>query len=183
MPKFKKIVQLRAEMFHGTDGQARMTMLIVALRNFPNATKNTMVRTNISSVNVQFSPFRFCSVCAWRLLQTATAVRLLPSVTPALCWTQQQHISAIGPATSQRRNEHMTSEHTAGHAQFLVGTFVLTKRHSSTAVAIAGIFGEVEHFGQPTAVTCNYEGLAERNQKHRFRRTGGLSGVAFTEQQ
>jgi len=74
----------------------------------------------------------------------------------------------------------MTSEHTAGHAQFLVGTF----GHSSTAVAIAGIFGEVEHFGQPTVVTCNYEGLAARNnQKHRFRRTGGLSRVAFTEQQ
>ena len=49
----------------------------------------------------------------------------------------------------------MTSEHTAGHAQFLAGTFVLTKGHSSTAVVTAGIFGEVEHFGQPTAVTCN----------------------------
>jgi hypothetical protein len=37
----------------------------------------------------------------------------------------------------------------------------------STAVVPAGLFGEVEHFGQPTAVTCNYERLAERNQKHR----------------
>jgi len=78
----------------------------------------------------------------------------------------------------------MPSEHSAGHAQFLVGTFVLTKGLFSTAVVTAGIFGEVEHFGQPTAVTCIYERMAERNnQKHRFRRTGGLSGVAFSEQQ
>jgi len=62
----------------------------------------------------------------------------------------------------------MTSEHTAGHTQFLVGTVVLTKGHSSIAVVIAGIFDKVEYFGQPTAVTCNYERLAERNsQKHR----------------
>ena len=52
----------------------------------------------------------------------------------------------------QRRIQGTTSEHTAGHAQ-VVGTFVLTKGHSSTAVVTAGIFGEVEHFGQPTAVT------------------------------
>ena len=45
----------------------------------------------------------------------------------------------------------MSSEHTAGHAQFLVGTFVLTKGHSSTAVVPAGLVGEGEHFGQPTA--------------------------------
>jgi len=45
----------------------------------------------------------------------------------------------------------MPSEHSSGHAQFLVGTFVLTKGHSSTAVVTAGIFGESEHFGQPTA--------------------------------
>jgi len=57
----------------------------------------------------------------------------------------------------------MTSEHTAGHAEFLVGIFVLTKGHSSTAVVPAGLFGEGEHFGQPTAVTSNYERLAERN--------------------
>jgi len=45
----------------------------------------------------------------------------------------------------------MTSEHTAGHAHLLVGTFVLTKGHSSSAVVTAGIFGEGEHFVQPTA--------------------------------
>ena len=53
----------------------------------------------------------------------------------------------------------------AGHAQFLVGTFVLTKGHASTAVVPAGLVGDGEHFGQPTAVTCNYKRLAERNQK------------------
>jgi hypothetical protein len=59
----------------------------------------------------------------------------------------------------------MTSEHTAGHAQFVEGTFVLTTGHFSPAVVPAGIFSESE---QPTAVTCNYERLAERNsQTHR----------------
>jgi hypothetical protein len=74
----------------------------------------------------------------------------------------------------------MTSEHTAGNTQFLVGTFVLTKWYSSIAVVSAGIFGEGEHFGQPTAVTCNYERLAERNnQKHRVQTDRWAVWVGF----
>jgi len=123
-----------------TGGQARMTMLIVALRNFGNAPNNTIVRTNISfPVDVQFSPFLFCSVCAWPLLQTTTAVWLLPSVSPL-----ERNKSTSLPPVPQRRTKHKTSEHTAGHAQFLVGTFVLTKGYFSTAVLSAGIFGEGE---------------------------------------
>jgi len=49
--------------------------------------------------------------------------------------------------------------------QFLVGTFVLTKGHFSTAVVTTGIYGKCEHFGQPTAVTCNYERLEARNNQ------------------
>ena len=76
----------------------------------------------------------------------------------------------------------MTSEYTAGHAQFLIGTVVLTKGHSSTAVIPAGLFGEGEYFGQPAAVTCNYKRLAETRNTG-FRRTVGLSGVALSEKQ
>ena len=163
-----------------TDGQASMTMLIVALRNFLKAPKNTTVRTDISlSVNVQFSPFRFCSVCACRPLQTAIAVHYCLQYYPPSAErsnsTSLPSVRNVAPNTC-RLNTLLAT-------QFLVGTFVLTKGHFSTAVVTAGIFGEGEHFGQPTAVTCNYERLAERNQKHRFRRTGGLSGVAFSEQQ
>ena len=72
----------------------------------------------------------------------------------------------------------MTPEHTAGHAQFLVGTFVLTivgtfvltKGHASTAVVPAGLFGEGEHFGQPTAVTCNYKKLAALSMLHKTKK-------------
>ena len=51
----------------------------------------------------------------------------------------------------------MTSEHTACHAHFLIGIFVLTKGEASTAVVPAVLFGEGEHFGQPTSLTCNYK--------------------------
>jgi len=78
----------------------------------------------------------------------------------------------------------MTSEHTAGHAQFLVGIFVLTKGHSSTAVVTAGIFGEVEHFGQPNDVTFNYERPVKRNnQKHRVQTDRWTVCGGFSEQQ
>ena len=63
----------------------------------------------------------------------------------------------------------MQSEHTAGQAQFVEGKFVLSK----------DLFGDG---GQPSAVTGNYERLAERKSPTHtgFRRTGGLSGTAFT---
>jgi len=54
----------------------------------------------------------------------------------------------------------MQSEHTADQAQFVEGTFVLTEGYFSTALFLAGIFGEGE---QLTAMTCNYKWLAERN--------------------
>jgi len=63
------------------------------------------------------------------------------------------------PSVPQRRTEH-----TAGHTEFVEGTFVLNTGHFSTAVVPAGIFSEGE---QPTAVTCNYERLAERNSQTR----------------
>ena len=95
--------------------------------------------------------------------QTATAVHLLPSFAPPSVEPQQQHISVT--KFPQLRTKHMQSEHTAGQAQFVEGTFVLTKDHCSTAVVPAGIFGDSE---QPSAVTRNYEKLAETNsQTHR----------------
>ena len=95
--------------------------------------------------------------------QTATAVRLLHSFAPPFFELQQQHISVM--KFPQRRAKHMQSEYTAGQAQLVEGTFVLTKDHCSSAVVPAGIFGECE---QPSAVTGNYERLAERNsQTHR----------------
>ena len=163
-----------------TDGQARVTMLTVALRNYLKAPKNRTVRTNISlSINVQFYPSHFCTVSACRPLQTATAAHYCLQYRPPSAErsnsTSLPSVRNVAPNTC-RLNTLLAT-------QFLVGTFVLTKGHFSTALVTAGIFGKVEHFGQPTAVTCNYERLAERNQKHRFRRTGGLSGVAFSEQQ
>jgi len=75
--------------------------------------------------------------------QTATAARLLPSAAPTLSWTAtKSHLCYRVPATS-----HIT------HAVWT---------HCSTAEGRAGIFGEGE---RPTAVTCNYERLAERNSQ------------------
>jgi len=54
------------------------------------------------------------------------------------------------PSVPQRRTEHMTSAHIAGHAQSVEITFVLITGHFITAVVLAGIFGAGE---QPTAVT------------------------------
>ena len=104
MPDFKKM----AEMFNAYWRTGTMTMLIVCLRNSSNAPKNRTLHTNISSINVQFSSSRFCSVFAWLLLQTAIAVRLVPSVAAALCWAQQHRISATGPATSQQTHDVWT---------------------------------------------------------------------------
>jgi hypothetical protein len=56
---------------------------------------------------------------------TDAAVRLLLQSRPPSVEPQQKHISAI--RVPQRRTEHMQSEHTAGQAQFVEGTFVLTE--------------------------------------------------------
>ena len=73
----------------------------------------------------------------------------------------------------------MQSEHTAGQAQLVEGTFVPTKDHCSTAVVPAGIFGDGE---QPSAVTGNYERLAERNSPTHRVQTDRRTVLAFTEQ-
>ena len=77
----------------------------------------------------------------------------------------------------------MTYEHTAGNAQFLVGTFVLTKGTQVLQWSLQEYSGEVENFVQPTAVTRNYERLAERNnQTHRVKtdRCGVWGGSQLT---
>ena len=99
-------------------------------------------------------PLRILQFCLWVFLssvcpgdayyrRTATAARLLPSAAPALWWTATKaHLCHQVSAPS-----HIT------HAVWT---------HCSTAEVRAGIFGEGE---QPTAVTCNYERLAERNSQ------------------
>ena len=139
-----------------------MTMLIVALRNFPNAPKNTTVRTNISSINVQFSPFRFCSVSARRPLQTATAVHYCLQYRPPS--VERSNSTSLPSVRNVAPNTYRLNTLLA--TQFLVGTFVLTKGHFSTAVVTAGIYGKCEHFVQPTAVTCSYERLAAETARN-----------------
>jgi hypothetical protein len=125
MLNFKKICPVGAELFH-TDGRARMTMLTVTFRNFANAPKNTIVRTNISlSIYVQFSQFRSCSVdsCYRQPPQSDYFLQSRPRPFDS----QQKHISAIGPATTyrthcwphrvRRRNicaEHRTLQYSSG---------------------------------------------------------------------
>jgi len=66
-----------------TDGRTGVALLTVALRNFANTPKSTIVRTNILFwTYVQFSQICLCPVdTCYR--QTATAVRWLPSAAPA----------------------------------------------------------------------------------------------------
>jgi len=107
--------------------------------------------------------------------QTATEVRSLPSFAPHSLEPQQKHISVI--KFPQRRTKHMQSAHTAGQAQFVEGTFVLTKERCSTAVVPVGIFGDGE---QPSSVTGNYERLAERNSPtHRVQNYGRTVWAGF----
>jgi len=180
MSNFKIIVQLSAKMFHA-DGRTRMTMLVVALRNFPNAPKNTTVRTNTSlQLNVPYNfpvSFQFSLPC--RLLQTDSHRSPISSARPLLHSTAA-HLCRRS-ATSQRTHDVWT--HCWQHTVPSRNSCAYQRALQYCSCPCRNIRRSWT-FGQPTAVTCNYERLAERNsQKHRFRRTGGLSGVTLCEQQ
>jgi hypothetical protein len=98
------------------------------------------------------------SVCAQLTPATGNYCSLITSFSRARPLLTRNKSTSL-PSVAQRRTEHMTSEHTAGHAQFMEGTFVQITGHFSTAMVPAGIFGEGK---QPTAVMCIYEKLAEK---------------------
>jgi len=166
MPKSRKFAQWENCSMR-TDGQARMTMLIVAFRNFANAPKNTIVLANISLSIYVCTIFSVLFVFSWRLTPaTITAVRLLHSVAPAPFWTATKahlrHLSRNdAPNTWRLHTLLATHSSQREHLCWSQGTSVLLW-------SLMGIFGE-----QPTAVTCNYERLAERSQTH------GSDGPAF----
>jgi len=70
----------------------------------------------------------------------------------------------------QRHTKHVQSAHTAGQAQFVEGTFVLTKERCNTAVVPAGIFGDGE---QPSA-----DGELQKAGRKEQPNTQGSDGLA-----
>ena len=142
MPNFKKISPQGAELFHAdvqTDRNAwRCWQSLCAIFR---THLNTQLYVLISRFQSMYNfPLLVCvqsvpDACYRQLPQSG---RLLPSVAPALCWTQQKHISAIGPGKSQRTHDVWTH---CWQRTVPCRNICAHQGHSSTAVVPAGIFG------------------------------------------